>query len=117
MLPIHKVNLESAQYIRHPDNSYPAVELTIDGKKAYLIELDRRSIEAGFAEIIDISGYTNWSSILPEIKVSQEDAKKYSLPERLTGVTTDPRIVEIAATFWEDINRLHGFEEGRVVYP
>ena len=117
MLPVHKLHLESARYIRHPDNAYPAVELTIGGKKAYLIEVMRPYLVAGFAEIIDIYDHTRWYDILPKIKVSPEDMKKHGLPKTLLGVTTGPRIVAIAKQFWDDINTPHGFQEGKRVFP
>ena len=116
MLPIHNLDLESAKYIRHPQYKLAAVELTINGKKGYLIQVEYPALQAGYVGIIDIFGKTDWSSILPETKVPKEDVKKYGLPSTLSGVTTDPRIVAIAKQFWDDINTPDGFVEGSLVY-
>ena len=117
MLPRLTLNLEQAKYIRHPNYRLPAVELIINGRKGYLIEVDYNTLKAGYVEIIDIFGKIEWREILPKIDVSKEDVKKYGLPATMSGITTDPRIVAIAKKFWTAINTTDGFVEGTCVYP
>ena len=117
MLPIHTLDLQYAKYIRHPKYRLPAVELTINGKNGYLIEVDYSTLQAGFVGIIDIFDRIDWRTILPKIKVPKVDVAKYGLPSTISGATTDPRIVAIARKFWDDINTTNGFVEGSRVYP
>lgn len=113
----NNLNLESAKYIRHPKNNYPAVELIIDGKKGYLIELDYNDLDAGIVGITDIFDKVDWSEILPVVHLPEETAAKYGIPSEIKGVTTDSRVLLIAKNFWRDTNTEGAFTVGTVKFP
>jgi hypothetical protein len=96
--------------------NYPALELKIGDKLAYIYQPDLKTIDDGFVYVDNLDGETDWKTLIPAIKLEESVAKRHGLEVKQKGATNDPRIVQLAREFWEAINSSGKFLRDRKVF-
>jgi hypothetical protein len=115
-MEIVNLDLQSAHWRRIGNFGYPALELEIGGKLAYVYDPDINTIKDGFIQVTDLDGETDWQSILPPIKLDDGVARRHGVPTECKGAINDRRIVALANDFWHAINTEGMFEDGKKVF-
>jgi hypothetical protein len=116
-MEIIDVNLQSAHWrLIGNFEGYPALELEIDGKLAYVYDPNINTIENGFIQVTNLDGVTDWNAILPPISLDADVAARLGMPSKCPGAISDRRVVALADDFWHAINDAGGFKNGKQVF-
>lgn len=90
------LKLQSAEYTLIQGR--PAARLIIDGKEAFLIDVKKSLLDAGYVYLISLSLDYDWTEILPPMTLPPIPSLT-DRPMTLRGITDDPEIVRIARAF------------------
>ncbi len=101
------LSLTSAQYILFMGN--PAVRLVIDDKEAFLCEMRKPLLDAGYVYLIGTSTEYNWETILPKTTLPPIQGLT-STTTKLPGITNDSKIIAVAREFQKVLESGIGFE-------
>lgn len=93
----------------------PAVRLQIGGKEAYLCDIRRQLLDAGYVYLISMSSDYDWEALLPVVTVPPLPGLT-ATPMNLRGLTDDETVLRIARAFQRTLDEQpERFREGAPV--
>jgi hypothetical protein len=116
MEQVKYLDLKEATWRGVGNYNYPALELKIGDKLAYIYQPNINTINDGFIHIDNLDGETDWRTLIPAIELEESVAKRHELEIEQRGATNDPRILQLAREFWDAINTSGKFLRDRKVF-
>ncbi len=99
------LNIESAEYALLEGE--PALRLTIGGKEAFICDVRRPLLEAGFVYLISMTPDFQWEDELPLLTIPPTPGV-CATPLPFPGITDDPEVLRLAREFVKILDAADG---------
>lgn len=108
------LNIESAEYTLL--EGQPALCMTINGHNAYVCDVRRPLLQAGFVYLISLEPGFYWENELPVLVIPPTPGLCTS-PLPFPGMTDDPQVLRLTQAFVDILDgKGHGFRPGPIAF-